>query len=306
MSVMYHTFLAILETFIVFGIGAWLMHRKYLDNNGVNQLSRLTLDVLFPLLTISAITRNFDASQLLEMWQLPVLGFLIMLFGGLLGLFLKRFMRHKTPARSAMFQHFCAANNYLFLPLIVLDNLWGEKYVGMLLVMNIGTTIGFWTVGVAAFGGASVRDTVRNIFSVNLYAVLLALALVAFRIPLPKVADWVCASLGNAAVPLVLIGIGAAIYNSAGRLAHHLYDVFYLSLVRLVLLPVAVILLLKLLPIPEDVFRVLAVVALMPVSSSSVLIARRYGGDMDLAGQSIVVTTLLSIVSAPLLLTILV
>lgn len=306
MNVMHHTFLAILETFIVFGVGAWLIHRKYLDNNGIVQLSRLTLDVLFPLLTISAITRNFNTAQLLEMWQLPVFGFLVMLFGGLLGLFFKRFMHHKSPTRSAMFQHFCAANNYLFLPLIVLDNLWGEKYVGMLLVMNIGSTIGFWTIGVAAFGGASVRDTVRNIFSVNLYAVLLALALVIFHIPLPGAVAKVCANLGGAAVPLVLIGIGAAIYNSAGRLAHHLYDVFYLALVRLVLLPAIIIFLLKLLPIPEDSFRVLAVVALMPVSSSSVLIARRYGGDLDLAGQAIVVTTLLSIVSAPLLLTILV
>jgi len=302
MDVLYQTFLAILETFVIFGIGAWLMHRKYLDNNGVAQLSKVTLDVLFPLLTIASITRSFTAKEILGMWQLPVFGFLLMAGGALAGIGLKRLMRRQTPARLAMFQHFCACNNYLFLPLIVLDNLWGDRYVGMLLLMNIGSTIGFWTVGVAAFGGANCRETLRNIFSVNLYAVILALALVFFNLPLPGVAAWVCDKLGNAAVPLVLIGIGAAIYNSAGKLVQNLFDAFYLALVRLVILPLVLILLLKLLPMPEEVFRVLAVVALMPVSSSSVLIARRYGGDMDLASQAILLTTLASLVTVPLLL----
>ena len=171
MNVMYQTFLAILETFVVFGIGAWLMHRKYLDNNGVAQLSKVTLDVLFPLLTISSITRSFTAGEIVRMWQLPLFGFLLICFGAAAGAVLKRLMRCRTPARLAMFQHFCACNNYLFLPLIVLDNLWGERYVGMLLLMNIGSTVGFWTVGVAAFGGANLRETIRNILSVNLYAV---------------------------------------------------------------------------------------------------------------------------------------
>lgn len=305
MNIAYQTFLAILETFIAFGIGAFLIRRKIIDQTGIQQLSNLTLDVLFPLLTIGSITRNFKADQLIETWILPVMGFAIMAFGMALGKVFSRIMRYGTKERKAMFQHFCTCNNYLFLPLIVLDNLWGDKYVGLLLLMNIGSTIGFWTLGIAAFGGSSRKETLKNIFSVNLYAVAIALLLVTFNIQLPAVLSKVCLTMGNAAVPLVLIGIGAAIYNSAGKLTHHLFDVFYLSLVRLILLPVAIILLLKLLPIPEDIFRVLAVVSLMPVSSSSVLVARRYGGDIDLASQAIIITTLLSIVTAPLMLKIL-
>lgn len=302
---MYQTFLAILETFIVFGIGAFLTRRKVLDATGITQLSNLTLDVLFPLLTLGSITRNFRADQLCELWVLPVLGFGMMAFGMLLGKFLTKLMRCKTRERQAMFQHFCTCNNYVFLPLIVLDNLWGDKYVSMLLLMNIGTTIGFWTLGIAAFGGATVKETVRNIFSINLYAVLLALFLVFCSIPLPGLLAKVCDTMGSIAVPLVLISIGAAIYNSASRLGKHLFDVLYLSAVRLVILPILFVLLLKLLHLPEDVFRVLAVVSLMPVSSSSVLVARRYGGDLDFASQSIIVTTALSIVTAPLLLRVL-
>ena len=302
---MLQTFLAILETFIVFGIGAYLTHRKTLDQQGIAQLSNITLDVLFPLLTIGSITRNFRAEQLQEAWILPVMGFAVMVFGMFVGKVLCRFMRYGTAQRRAMFQHFCTCNNYVFLPLIVLDNLWGDKYVSLLLLMNIGSTVGFWTAGIAAFGGTTVRETVRNIFSVNLYAVAIALVMVIFNIPLPDILAKVCNTLGGAAVPLVLISIGAAIYNCANRFAQHLYDAFYLSIVRLIVLPAIMILIMKMLPLPEDIFRVLAVVSLMPVSSSSVLVARRYGGDMDMASQAIIITTLLSIVTAPLMLKIL-
>lgn len=305
MNIAYQTFLAILETFIAFGIGAFLTRRKIIDATGIQQISNLTLDVLFPLMTIGSITRNFKADQLIDTWILPVMGFAIMAFGMALGRIFSRIMRYETKERKAMFQHFCTCNNYLFLPLIVLDNLWGDKYVSLLLLMNIGSTIGFWTVGIAAFGGSSRQETLRNIFSVNLYAVAIALLLVAFNIQLPTILAKVCNTMGNAAVPLVLIGIGAAIYNSAGKLTHHLFDVFYLSVVRLILLPIAIIMMLKFLPLPQDIFRVLAVVSLMPVSSSSVLVARRYGGDIDLASQAIIITTVLSIVTAPIMLKIL-
>lgn len=301
-EVMLQTFLAILETFIIFAIGAWLTKRKVLDEQGISQLSNLTLDVLFPLMTIGSITRNFKSSDLADLWILPTAGFGMMAAGMFMGMLFCKLMRNHTKPRMAMFQHYCTSNNYLFLPLIVLDNLWGDRYVSLLLVMSLGGNIGFWTLGIASFGGNSIRETIRNIFSVNLYAVLLALALVIFNIPLPEVLSNTCHTMGQAAVPLVLVGIGAAIYKSAKGMWSNLFDVFYLSAVRLIVLPMIFIFLLKLLPIPEDIFRVLVVTALMPVSSSSVLVARRYGGDMDLASQAIIISTLLSIITVPLML----
>ena len=47
-------------------------------------------------------------------------------------------------------------------------------------------------------------------------------------------------------------------------------------------------------------YEVCIVVALMPAASSSVLIAKRYGGCPDFTGQAILVTTLLSLLTIPL------
>ena len=86
------------------------------------------------------------------------------------------------------------------------------------------------------------------------------------------------------------------------RLFDHWFDMFYLSLVRLVAIPVVLLLLLRLLPLEPDAFETAAVVAAMPAASSSVLVARQYGGDYEFAGQAIIITTVLSLATIPLLL----
>ena len=56
------------------------------------------------------------------------------------------------------------------------------------------------------------------------------------------------------------------------------------------------------LPLPADVYKVTYIVALMPVSASSAVITRRYGGSAEFAGQSIIFTTVASLLTIPLML----
>ena len=107
--------------------------------------------------------------------------------------------------------------------------------------------------------------------------------------------------LGNITVPLMLVVIGVALVGCFRGMLENWYDMLLLSVVRLVLIPVALLLLLRLLPLPEEAYQVAAVVALMPAASSSVLIAKRYGGDPDFAGRAIILTTLFSLGTIPLL-----
>jgi hypothetical protein len=69
----------------------------------------------------------------------------------------------------------------------------------------------------------------------------------------------------------------------------------------LVILPLILLAVLKTLPLPKEVFRVVFVVSIMPVSSSAVVFMRRFGGNPDLAAQAAVITTLLSIISIPVM-----
>ncbi|MFA6715622.1 MAG: AEC family transporter [Victivallaceae bacterium] len=292
---------AIIEMFCMFGVGALAMRLKFIEEKDLSKLGQLIIDIMFPMLAFSSITSTFDPSKLNELWMLPALGFGLMLFGGVTGFVFRYGMRNKSKDRIITFHHFCAINNYVFLPLIILQSLWGMKYVALLLVMNIGSTLGFWTIGVGILSGGCIKKTIKNIFSVNLFAVLLALAFCFLKIPVPTLAANVFAKIGGIAVPLMLVVIGAAIWNSAHHLLKNKWDIIYLASIRLVILPLMLAAILNLLPLPPEVFRVAFIVSLMPVSASAVVFMRRFGGDPDLAAQAAVITTLLSVLTIPLM-----
>ena len=298
---MTQVFLAIVETFGMFAVGALVMHLKFIDDKDLNKLSRLIVDVFFPMLAFDSITRNFDPSQLKELWLMPTLGFGLMLFGAILGYGLRYGMSNRTHDRMVTFHHFCAINNYVFLPLIILSNLFGTKYLALLFIMNIGSTIGFWTIGVGLLAGGDAKRTFNNIFSINQAAVVLALIFCFCRIPVPGIAANIFNKLGSCSIPLILLLIGAAIYHSP-EIFKDKWDIFYMTLVRLIILPGITIFILNNLPLPYDVYKVTYIVALMPVSASAAVITRRYGGSPEFAGQSIIFTTIASLLTIPLML----
>ena len=292
---------AIIEMFCMFGVGALAMRLKFIEKDDLAKLGKMVIDIMFPMLAFSSITSNFDPSKLDELWMLPVLGFGLMFFGGIAGFAFRYGMRNRGENRMITFHHFCAINNYVFLPLIILQSLWGMKYVALLLIMNIGSTLGFWTVGVGILSGGCIKQTLKNIFSINLFAVVLALAFCFLKVPVPGLVNNVFSRIGGVAVPFMLILIGAGIYSSAHHLLKNKFDIIYLSLVRLIILPLILLVVLKALPLPVEVFRVVFVVSIMPVSSSGVVFMRRFGGNPDLAAQAAVITTLLSIITIPLM-----
>ncbi|MCP3965404.1 MAG: AEC family transporter [Lentisphaerae bacterium] len=292
---------AILEMFCMFAIGAYTVRLKIIEEADLGKLSRLVIDIMFPVMAFHSITKHFDTSKIEELWLLPTLGFGLMLFGGILGFALRYGMRNRGNGRLETFHHYCAINNYVFLPLLILGNVWGHKYMSLLFIMNIGSTIGIWTIGVGLLGGASIRGVLKNIFTVNLFAVVIALIVAFAKVPIPEVLDNVFNKIGSAAVPFMLVVIGAAIYSHAKFLFSNLWDIFYLTAVRLIIIPLIAVYILKLLPIPLEVYRVVFVVALMPVSASSAVITRRFGGSPEFAGQAIIFTTTASLVTIPVM-----
>jgi predicted permease len=290
---------AIIEIFTIFAIGAFVRHRGMLEEQDLTKLSKLVVDILFPMLAFSSITKNLDPNKLNELWIMPVAGFSIMAFGAIVGIILKKGLKNRSPERVATFHHYCAINNYVFLPIIILTNLWGEKYLPTLFIMNIGSTIGFWTIGVALLGG-NFKNAIKNIFSINLITIILAIGIVILGIPVPTLISNICTKLGAASVPLMLLLIGAAIYG-APHLFKNRWDVTYLTIVRLIAIPLMLVAILKLFNLSQENFRVIFIVTLMPVSASSAVITRRFGGDPNFAGQAIIVTTLASIATIPIM-----
>jgi predicted permease len=112
--------------------------------------------------------------------------------------------------------------------------------------------------------------------------------------------------LGQAAVPLSLILVGATIADQIGRRdpnrngADRVKVIGWACSLRLAVLPAAFLLVAWLLPASLELKRVLVIEAAMPSAVFPVLLARHYGGDPPTALRVVLSTSIIALATIPL------
>ena len=257
--------LAIGQTFVFFAVGAAAVKLKYLDTRDVSKIGSFTMDVIFPFCCFASVFNGMQGADPVAVWLPPVLGFGIMAFNAIIGLGLQFGLKNRSESRLKAFRQMAAINNYLFLPLIIVENLYGSAGSGCLMLFSVGSAIGFWSVGIwvmSKFGFN--KETFKNLLTSNLVAVLIAIALVCCKVPVPDQVIKVANGIGVIGTPLMLVLTGASLTLSGAKLFREGRDAAGGVLCRLVIIPAFTVAVLKLLPMPAMIFNVALIIALMP------------------------------------------
>ena len=291
---------AVVEIFGVLAIGWLARWTGHVREEDLNRWSRFVLDFMYPLMLFNTIIKDFDPDRLGEVWPLPVLGLGMIAFGALAGYGLRYGLKSRDPDVRKTFHHFCAINNYGFLPIIIIGNLWGGPEVALLFFLFLGCSVGYWTLGVGLLGGSNLKQALKSMLTPALVALFLALTLSISGLSahVPGILVKLSGTVGAAALPLMLLVIGASMYGAS--LMRYKRDLTYLTFVRLILLPALIILIIQRLPLSNTVYNILLIVSLMPAPVTSTILVRRHGGSPDFAVAAAVVTTLASILTIPI------
>ena len=293
--------LSIAEIFGLMSIGGIGRYLRDIEERDIDRWSKLVLDFLYPAFIFSSITAGFHTERIGELWVLPIIGLGLSTGGLVLGLVLKYGLRTRDPEVVRTFLYFCAVNNYGYLPIVIVQNLWGgQAMLANLFFLTLGSTIATWTVGVGVLGGTDIKQMVRNLLTPNLLATVAAILVswAGWGHYIPRVVGHILVSAGSASVPMMLVLAGASLFKPAAwRIS---WQVVYVTLVRLFILPACAVVVLRLIPLPSDVYAISVIVALMPLAVSSVIYTRIFGGEPDFAASSSLVTTLVAIITVPI------
>lgn len=287
--------LAIGQTFVFFAVGAAAVKCKYLDSRDVSRLGNFTMDVIFPFCCFASVFHGMQGADPMAVWMPPVLGFGIMALNAIIGLGLQYGLKNRSESRMKAFRQMAAINNYLFLPLIIVESLYGSAGSACLMLFSVGSAVGFWSVGIWVMSQFGLnKETFKNLITSNLIAVLLAVALVCFKVPVHDEVIRLANGIGMIGTPLMLVLTGASLALSGAALFREGRDAAWGVLCRLVIIPALTVAVLKMLPMPPMVFNVALIIALMPTSCASVIIVGKYGGDVDYSGQQLLLSTFIS------------
>ena len=279
----------------------------YLGGDFDRQLSRLVINITCPALMLSAAMTGElpDRKYILPLLLISTLTYLVLTGAGFL------LPRYLTKDRSVQGPIGFALifGNVGFMGYPVVASIFGHEAVFYAAVLNVVNTFAVFTIGTILINGASSekeRFEKKVLYSTPMLAAYLTMAIVALRIDnIPEAISQPLTMLGNITVPAALLIIGSSMSQLSLRTMLGNRTVYATTLLRLALLPVGVHFLMRLVGFDPFVVNINTLVIAMPVATYGTILCLKYGKDTTMITEVTFITTLISMVSIPLLVTLL-
>lgn len=288
------------QVFILFLIvltGVLCRRLGYLTDAAIRGLTQITVNIALPALAVVKLQIDFSR----EVFTGLVLSFvcasaLMLLFLAIARVLLKKW----PPARRAVLTHVFAFSNCGFMgyPVILSFN---PDYLIYAIAFNASFNILCWTLGSALYAPAGEKLPWRRaLLSPAVVASVLGVLLFTVQLRLPALVCEVLELLGSLTTPLSMLLIGARVCGLRPR-DFAQTDYHLGAVLRLVAAPLITYALLRLLPLPEPVFVTTVLLMAMPAASTASMQAELYNGDSAFAARAVAYTTVLSLISIPLI-----
>jgi malate permease and related proteins len=239
-----------------------------------------------------------------------ILSAAVLLFMLSVGWLTSRILRLK-PGDSGIFRIHSMLGNIIYLGFPVIYSLFGNEGLLYASIFALVSNILMWTVGVMTISSGRQRsfmENLKHVLNPNSVAIVTGFILFLLSIKIPKILLEPLSGLGGSNTYLSMLYIGSVIFYASIRKMITNKSIYFISLNKLILVPIMLlgifIFLNSILPVKIDslVISVLVMQAAMPCMVNVVILANYLGEDDSLATANVFLTTILSIVTLPLIL----
>lgn len=289
----------VLILFILMAVGFIAAKIHLIGESGSAQMVNLLLYIVTPAVIINAFLQmEYTGERMASLAIMAGSALLVHLVGIAVAM---PVFRRAASEKKAILRLGVIFSNCGFMSLPLADALFGPEGVFLVSIYVVVHNVVIWTVGVALFPGGrmSVRKAVLNPGTIG---VAVGLPLFLLGIPIPEVIARSVGYLADLNTPIAMLVIGYFMAGTVLRLQKGDGQVLLASLLRLLVVPLLALFLLRLLPVPGTVFLACMLPACAPTAANATMFAEKFGGDTDCGARIISVSTLLSALTMPLLL----
>ena len=286
----------------------------YMGGTFDKKLSKVVIDITCPALILSsAMTGELPDRR----YILPLLGISVLTYVLLTGvaLLLPRLLTKKKDDEGVI-GFAMMFGNVGFMGYPIVASIFGHEAVFYAAVLNVVNTFTVFTVGTMLIVGKNQESTVEEkemsqkkmlrkvLYSTPMLSAYLTMLIVALEIKdIPEFISQPLTMIGNITVPAALLIIGSSMSQLPLRALLGNGTIYTTTLMRLAILPIGIHYLMTLLGFSSFVVGINTVVIAMPVATYGTILCLRHGKDTTLITEVTFITTLLAMISIPLLVT---
>ncbi|MCF0137260.1 MAG: AEC family transporter [Oscillospiraceae bacterium] len=296
-----------MAVFLIFLAAGYIFARtKFVTEDFGRELSKLQINFFLTGLILSSVVNKEIEMSAGEV--LTALGIWYLVFG--VGLVLAQLVPRVRILRdgdTGLYKSMTAFMNNSLVAMPLIASIWGPKALFFASLSNIPFNTLMYTAGVIMLqkNGSGGKLELKRILSTPLIATLTAAAIFAFGIRVPAFIDETLDYLATATLPVAMLCVGMSLGSVPLSDAFNKPKLYLISAARLLLCPLAVWLILRgFIPQPDRLGPIV-IVAGAPIAIICPILSLQYGRDGVEGSECVLLSTVLSVVTIPMLLSVL-
>lgn len=284
-------------------IGYFCYKRKFLDAKASKVISFLVLYFASPALVISGtINRKGDIPGGL----LPTVLAAVSLFAGMfLVAFLLPVLLRVPKKQRSVYRLMTIFSNIGFMGFPVVQAMYGDGALLHTAIFQIPYNLLIYSYGIFELTKDSGEENGsgfqwKKMINVGVIAGILTILLYALRWDAPAFVRETMSGLGNLTAPLSMIVIGITLAKAPLKSLFTDARLLFFMGLKLLVVPVLGMMVARQLLTDEVLLGVFMVMLATPVGSMTAMLSEQYGGDTELIGKGVALSTLLSVITIPI------
>jgi predicted permease len=294
---------AVLPVFVIIAAGVILRRIDWLTEEADKSLIKITVNVLTPCLILDSILGNKALNEPGNVFVPPLVGFGCAAMGMMVAYLAAPLAGLREPKLRRTFALCAGLQNYGYVPIPLVDALFDPQTRGVLLVHNVGIDVAMWVLGLALLAGATGGKAWKHLINAPVIAIVVGLVINSIHgyQYIPQFLLETFRILGQCVIPIGVLIVGAtAADQMRGMQMRSGGRVMLLGcIVRIALVPLLFLLVARMLPVSDELKRVIVVQAAMPAGMFPIVMVRHYGGDSNTAVRVVLATSLVSFLTIP-------
>jgi hypothetical protein len=280
-------------------VGAGCYRFRCLSKDTVSEISALVLKVINPIVILLAYQREFQQELVINLgwtFALAALSYALAMAVSYLAI------RRRENGETAIERFSCIYSNCGFMGIPLVQAMFGYEGVFYLTAYLTLFNALAWTHGVMQISGQrSMKSVLRVLRSPAILAIAAGMLLFFARITLPAILSEPLEMIGNLNSPLAMFVAGATIAQTDLRGVLKKPRIFYVSFLKLLVIPAVCVLAFRLFPADTAVEMTVLAATAAPSAAMCTMQCLQYKKNAAYASEIFGVTTLLSVGTMPLM-----
>ena len=293
----------ILIMFFIIIVGIICYKVKLIDKDTNKKLSDVVLMLVNPIVVFVSYQREFDIDLLRGLLITLILATVTHFLGIIISFIL---IRRKKQKENIPIERFAAIySNCGFIGIPLVNGILGSEGVFYITAYITIFNLFIWTHGVITMTGKKdMKTLIRAILSPSIIATVTGFVFFVTSILLPNTVVDSLSYIGDMNTPLAMMVAGVTIAQTNILKLFGKIRIYYITSIKLLCIPIVLLFIITRFELPEMVMLTSVLAAACPTAATINLFALRYGKNYLYASELFTVTTILSIITIPIVMTI--